>query len=277
MPDTALTPHPPRDAASSPQPRRRRRAARVLRIVGIGLVGILVVVIGAVLIWANQTFAATETGWDAARADTRITVRDDGDRVVLEPVGGASGAASAPLGGHGLVFLAGAKVDPHAYASTFRDLAAEGVTVVVVRPILNLAIIEWRDLSEFTGAAPDVTTWAVGGHSQGGVKACSYAADPDVSALVLLGSYCALDDLSERADLSVISVTGSRDGLLREEDAAGARSLLPADAAFVELVGVNHAQFGDYGDQPGDREAEVTDDAARAAISAALVDFFAVA
>ncbi len=254
----------------TPRTPRRRRTIRVIRIAGVSLLGVIAAAVVGILIWANQTFAPAQAGWNAALADDRITVRDDGDIVVLTP----SDEAQPTIDDQGLVFLAGAKVDPQAYASTFRDLTAEGVTVVIVRPVLNLAIIEWRDLAQFTAEAPDVSTWAVGGHSQGGVRACSYAEDESVSALVLLGSYCALGDLSGRDDLSAISVTGSRDGLLRAEDAAEARALMPADSTFVELDGVNHAQFGDYGVQPGDLEARVSDDEARSAISAALIAFF---
>lgn len=250
--------------------RPRSRVARVLQITGAVLLAVVFVAIGGILIWSTITYPASEAGLAAARADDRIAIDDTADRVVLTPTDD-----SAPLDGEGLVFLAGAKVEPLAYVSTFRELAAEGVTVVIVRPILNFAIIDPRPLSDFTAAAPDVTTWSVGGHSAGGVRGCTYAEDPEVRRLVLLASYCSLGDLSDRTDLAALSITGSRDGVLNADAAAESRSLMPADTEYVELDGVNHAQFGDYGDQAGDDPATTTDDEARAEIADVLTAFFA--
>lgn len=263
----------PDDTGTTAPAERRRpsRTVRTIRIAGISLLGLIAAAVIAFLVWANITFSATEAGLAAARADDRIAIRVDGDLVVMEP----TDDPSPELQDQGLVFLAGAKVDPEAYVPTFREAVAEGLTVVIVRPILNMAIIEWRDFSTFTAAAPDVTTWAVGGHSQGGVRACTYAERDDVTGLVLLGSYCSLGDLSDRDDLSAIAITGSRDGLLKRDAADASRELMPAQTEYVELDGVNHAQFGDYGPQPGDKDADVSDDEARAKISAAILDFFA--
>lgn len=274
-PDTAATTpaeSAPADTNAAPPEARRRpsRTVRTIRIAGVSLLGLIAAAVIAFLVWTNITFAATEAGLAAARADDRIAIRVDGDLVVMEP----TGTPDPALEGQGLVFLAGAKVDPEAYVPTFREAAAEGLTVVIVRPILNMAILEWRDFSTFTAAAPDVTTWAVGGHSQGGVRACTYAERDDVTGLVLLGSYCSLGDLSDRDDLSAVAITGSRDGLLKRDAADASRELMPAQTEYIELDGVNHAQFGDYGPQPGDKDADVSDDEARAKISAAILDFF---
>ncbi|TQJ30743.1 alpha/beta hydrolase [Microbacterium sp. SLBN-146] len=260
----AIVPEP----AHEPEPRRRRsRARRVIRIAGFSILGLIAAAIVTFLVWTNITYPAAPDGLAAAETDDRISLGGDDNLVVMSPAGGESE--------QGLVFLAGAKVEPKAYVSTFRDLAAAGVTVVIVRPILNLAIIEWRDLSEFTAAAPEVEAWAVGGHSAGGVKACSYAEDAAVTALVLFASYCAFGDLSGRDDLSALSITGTRDGVLSLDSFEDARSLMPPDTIYVELDGVNHAQFGDYGDQPGDSPSTISNDEAHALISDALIEFFA--
>ena len=44
----------------------------------------------------------------------------------------------------------------------------DGQTVVITTPGLYLAVFDLRPLSTFTGLAPDVGTWMVGGHSLGG-------------------------------------------------------------------------------------------------------------
>jgi hypothetical protein len=176
-----------------------------------------------------------------ARANPGMTVTEDGAGIVLSPTAGDTG--------RGLVFLPGAKVDALAYVATFADTVVEdGVTVVITRPWLNLAFFDLRPLSTFTGLAPDVRAWAVGGHSLGGVRACQLAGHAD--ALVLFASYCA-NDLSA-SGLPVLSLAGSDDGLSTPQKIADAASQLPAGATFVEIPGASHASFGAYGPQPGD-------------------------
>ncbi len=123
------------------------------------------------------------------------------------------------------------------------------MTVVITRPLLNLAFFDPRPLSTFTDLAPDVSTWAVGGHSLGGVRACQLAGDAD--ALVLFASYCCANDLSA-SGLPVLSLSGSEDGLSTPQKIADAKGELPATATFVEIPGASHASFGSYGPQPGD-------------------------
>ncbi|MFC7432737.1 MULTISPECIES: alpha/beta hydrolase [unclassified Agrococcus] len=249
----------------SARPSRRRRIARRIGI-ALGVVVALAVVAG--LVWASTPHPADADGLAAVESDERVSVDERDGLIVVLP----TDAAAETLAGQGVVVLAGARVDPRAYVRTFRDVAAEGAAVVIVRSPLTLAILEQRPLSDVTAAVPGIDEWSVAGHSMGGVRACTYAEDDAVDALVLLASYCSLGDLSGRDDLTVLSITGSRDDVLNQEAALDARSLLPDDAAFVELDGVSHAQFGDYGDQPGDGEPAVSDDDAHAAIAAAIVD-----
>ena len=142
---------------------------------------------------------------------------------------------------------------------------------MITKPILNLAFFDPRPLATFTDLAPDVTTWYVGGHSLGGVRACQFASDPAVAGLVLFGSYCA-NDLSE-TDAAVLSVGGSEDALSTPAKIAESASMLPDDAEFVELNGASHASFGDYGLQPGDGTATLSSPEVKARITELLVGF----
>jgi pimeloyl-ACP methyl ester carboxylesterase len=171
----------------------------------------------------------------------------------------------------GLVFFAGARVDPAAYADKLSGVAASGITVVIARPTLNFAILEARPLTTWHALAPGITRWAVGGHSLGGVRACMYAADPAsaVSALVLFGSYCSVD--LSGSGLPVLTLAGENDRLSTPAEIANAAHLLPADAEFVTIPDASHAQFGDYGIQPGDGPQEADDAAVRDAITETVV------
>lgn len=264
-PDSSTTGTTDSTGAAAVPGKPRRRRWRVLRIVGASLLAVLVIAVGAFLYWANDTYTAEPAGLAAVQSDPRVQLDDQGDVVVMTP--------TAPGDGPGLVFLAGAKVDPQAYAVTFQETVAEGTTVVIVKPFLNLAILERRPLDAFTDLAPDVGSWAVGGHSMGGVKACMYAESGEVDALVLLASYCSGDGLADRTDLDALSVSGTQDGLATPEKIDASLRDLPASTTVVRIDGASHAQFGDYGLQPGDGTPTITDEEAREQITEVLVPF----
>jgi hypothetical protein len=226
-----------------------------------GVAAVVALVLVGFLGWANTPMMGERPAAMTAWTDSSVQIRDAGAAVVMSPTGRSSG--------EGLVFVPGARVDPYAYLYTLSGVVGEtGLTVVITKPTLNLAFFDTRPLSTFTATAPAVTTWAVGGHSLGGVRACQLADDPAVSRLILFGSYCA-DDLSG-AHLAALSIGGENDGLSTPAKIAGAAHLLPSDATFVEVPGMTHAQFGAYGLQPGDGTATISDAEARDAITAAL-------
>lgn len=233
----------PSETPADPPPARApRRRLRWLRWTLGGLGALVVLLVVGILVYTQVGVMGAEPGPLAeARANPALTITDDGAGIVLSPATGATG--------QGLVFIPGAKVEAEGYIATFADTVVDdGVTVVITRPWLNLAFFDPRPLSTFTDLAPDVSTWAVGGHSLGGVRACQLAGDAD--ALVLFASYCA-NDLSA-SGLPVLSLSGSEDGLSTPQKIADAKGELPATATFVEIPGASHASFGSYGPQPGD-------------------------
>jgi pimeloyl-ACP methyl ester carboxylesterase len=236
---------------------RRRR-----RIVALAVLAALLLAVIGFVGYASLPQTAKAAPLAAVRADPAIHLTETGDGIVLTPASGATGT--------GLVFLAGAHIDPAAYAYKLSGLADAGVTVVIARPILNLAILDWRPLRIFTGLAPGVATWYVGGHSLGGVRACQYAKDDyAVAGVVLVGSYCSAD-LSE-SSIPVLSVAGSRDGLSTQTKIRDAARLLPVDAQFVEITGADHASFGDYGEQAGDNAATARDSSVRSQLTTVVL------
>lgn len=243
---------------------QKKRGRRVVKFIVWGLVAVLVLGIGGIVAWSQIGVMQAESGPLAGvKANSAITVEDADQGIVLTPADGASD--------QGLVFVPGAKVDPWAYAPILQSLAEEGVTVVITRPWLNLAFFDLRGLDAFTSAAPDIEDWGVGGHSLGGVRACQLAADAE--ALVLFGSYCS-NDVSD-SGLSVLSISGSEDGLSTPAKIDAARELLPADAEMVEIDGASHASFGDYGPQPGDGTPTISDEEMHAEVAQLLASFFA--
>ncbi len=243
------------------RPSSGRRAVRVILAV---LVVLTLLVVGF-LVWAKTVMQGERPASLEAWTDERVSIESFDDSVVMTPVDEVSD--------RGLVFIPGARVAPYAYMAKLVDVVAEtGTTVVITKPILNLAFFDQRPLETFTRHAPEVSDWYVGGHSLGGVRACMMATEEDVAGVVFFGSYCA-NDLSG-SGLAVLSISGSEDGLSTPGKIEGAAHLLPADATFVEIEGANHASFGDYGVQPGDGVSTAPDPEVRDEITRALGEFW---
>lgn len=153
----------------------------------------------------------------------------------------------------GIVFIPGARVDPQAYAPLLRPLAQVGYLVIVLKEPLGFALLERNHAQTVIDLHPEIQSWAVGGHSLGGVAAASFAdSHPEINGLVLFASYPAT--AVQRTDLRVVSISGDADGLTTPADVARSKALLPPSTRFVVLPGAVHGFFGDYGVQPGDRQ-----------------------
>lgn len=232
----------------------RRRLVRgiVVRLAAVGLV--------AGLVWLSPfTYQAR-----GAAGQRTGTTTEDAISITLAPEGKAHA---------GLVFYPGARVDSRAYQGILRPLANAGHLVVILKVPLGIPLL---DIGQARGAMdrhPEITSWAVGGHSLGGVSAASFAkSNSDVSGLLLFASYPA-DSMSDAAGLSVLSISGSNDGLTTPDKIAVSKSLLPPTARFATIDGGVHAFFGDYGEQPGDGEPGITRERAQEQTAAESVRF----
>ena len=84
--------------------------------------------------------------------------------------------------------------------------------------------------------------------------ATSFAAEhqEDLDGVVLLAAYP-----TDELEIPVLSIYGSEDGVLNKEkynDSIG----LSQNLTEIVIKGGNHAQFGNYGDQSGDGEAQIS-------------------
>lgn len=222
-----------------------RRVRRIL----LAVLAVLVLLVVAFLFYASMVMRGERGAALEVWENPAISVTSTDHSIVMAPTGQASGS--------GLVFIPGAKVDPYAYMYKLSGIVeSSGATVVITKPTLNLAFFDQRPLSTFEADAPEVTRWFVGGHSLGGVRACQLVDGSDAAGLILFGSYCA-NDLSS-SGLEVLSIGGSNDGLSTPQKIRDAADLLPETTSFVEIEGLNHAGFGDYGYQSGDGEAALS-------------------
>lgn len=215
---------------------------------------ILVVAAGGFIVWANGAPAPMAEAMAALQTDQSVNV-SVGDWLVFTPANGSYTT--------GYIFYPGGKVDYRSYAPYAKEIAKNGYLVVIPKMPLNLAVFSPNTAAEVIASYPKVNHWALGGHSLGGSMASSFIfSHPDFKgALVLLASYPASsNDLFNRGNLAVYSISGSNDGLATPEKIKASYALLPATTTFVEIKGGNHAQFGWYGPQSGDLQAEISRD-----------------
>jgi dienelactone hydrolase len=217
------------------------------------LIVVIALIVGAgdFVIWASGASQPMPEALAALQSDADVNVAT-GQWIVFRP------AITLPT--TGLIFYPGGKVDARAYAPAARAIAAQGNLVVITPMPLNLAVFGIDKASDVIKAFPSIKRWAIGGHSLGGSMAASFAnKHPDkIQGLVFWASYPAdSDDLSER-NIAVTSIYGTQDGLATGPKIDHSRHLLPSNAKWVAIEGGNHAQFGWYGLQSGDRPAMVS-------------------
>lgn len=203
------------------------------------------------LVAACSSYKSLEPAIDAMVSDAAVTV-SHGDYLVFEP--------ADPSGGPGVILYPGGLVEPEAYAAPARRLAEAGRPVVIVPMPSDLAVFAPRKAARVMEDVDLASRWILAGHSLGGAMAASFVEDePDgIVGLSLWAAYPAAGkDLSSLA-IPVHSITGSEDGVLDQDTWEERKASLPTDTHYVEIVGGNHAGFGDYGPQDGDGEAAIS-------------------
>lgn len=186
----------------------------------------------------------------ALTSDAHVAVYEKEAWITFAPV------ATTPK--TGLILYPGGNVDHRSYAPLARDIAAQGFWV----SILDMPIDDLRPMaaSDIMQAYTEIQTWAVGGHSLGGSIAAMFANMPmyQVDGLVLWASYPDTStDLSAHPALQVVSIYGEHDDIVTPAQIQERAHLLPNNTRLIAIPGANHAQFGWYGDQPGDGQAEI--------------------
>lgn len=156
-----------------------------------------------------------------------------------------------------MIFYPGAKVEYTAYVPLLHKLAEQGVDVFLVKMPCNLAFLGQNKASDIM-ELHEYVHWYIGGHSLGGAMAASFAAkqEENLDGLVLLAAY-PTKQLPQK-DFAVVSIYGSEDGVLNLEKMESGRAYMPEDYTETCIDGGNHAQYGNYGAQKGDGEAQIT-------------------
>ncbi|MBN1264892.1 MAG: alpha/beta hydrolase [Anaerolineales bacterium] len=221
------------------------KSRKTVKIISLGLLALLAAAALGLVVWsATGTYPAGQTAAAALESSTSVSVSQD-NWIVFTPETETDS---------GVIFYPGGLVAPEAYAPVLRQLAEQGVLVVLTPMPLNLAIFNTGTADAVIEAYPEITNWVLAGHSLGGAAASIYAnqhADK-LDGLALWDSYPPDSADLSGSGLAVLSIYGTTDGVPNTDGLDSKRHLLPADAVFVPIEGASHAQFGDYGPQKGD-------------------------
>ena len=221
---------------------------RSLAVVGV----VLAVAVAGFVIWGLTPLGPAPEATAAMRSDGAVTFSDAPDGLTFKPTGAEPTT--------GVILYPGGHVDYRSYSTLARDLASAGYLVVVPPMPLSLAVLAPNRADKVIAAHPEVSTWVLAGHSLGGAMACAYVdSHPDaIDALALLAAYPAGSNDLRADELGVVSLVGTQDTVVNRDNLDAGRALLPATTTYTTIDGGNHAQFGSYGDQPGDSAATIT-------------------
>lgn len=180
----------------------------------------------------------------------------------------------------GFIFYGGSQVDPRGYAPLAHDIAAAGYMMVLVSMPQDMALLDPERAGIVIDAFPGIETWAIGGHSMGGIAACAYAKDnlSRIDAVILWASKPTEENSLADADIAALVIYAGEDGIYPKDVIDESRKDLPPDTVYVEIQGGNHFQFGWYLDdhQPTDGEATIPREEQTRQIVSATVDFLSV-
>jgi len=222
---------------------------KIFKRVLFGLLIVVVVVVLGFVVWAETPLGPAPEALSALESDSKVIVNVD-NFITFQP------ANVRPV--TGFIFYPGGRVDYRSYAAPLREIASQGYLVILVPVRLNLAFFDINAAGTVFENHPEIKNWAVGGHSLGGVASALFAKNnlDEIAGLIFWASYPA-DDSLNKSDLKMISIYGTNDmaGMAIFDEK---KPLLTADAQYVVIQGGNHAQFGDYGPQPGDNEATIS-------------------
>lgn len=216
--------------------------------------GLIILSIGGFTLWASLPYGPLPEALQAMESDSAVTIQDE-PWLIFRPQNNPPQT--------GLILYPGGRVDPKAYAPLARSIASRGYLAVIVPMPLNLAVFAPGRASEVIETFSEIESWAIGGHSLGGVMAANFVKNhPDsVDGLLLLASYPASSDDLSSYPLKVTSIYATLDGFTSLEDISASRANLPVSTLWVEIDGGNHSQFGWYGFQKGDNEATISREA----------------
>lgn len=226
---------------------------KAIKIVSVVLASLIVVLTAGFFIYVSQYYKADDVTLAVINDSHSMEYHDN--YMMIAPSGPTEKA---------VIFYPGGKVEYLAYYPLLEKLSQQGVTCILVKMPFNLAVFDTNAADKIISDNPQIKHWYIGGHSLGGAMASSYASahQDKIDGLILLGAYVYGDYPKKKA----ITIYGSNDQVLDKS------KINYIENVFV-IDGGNHGQFGNYGQQKGDGEADISRGEQQNTAVQAIIDF----
>lgn len=226
-----------------------------LKITAISIVAIIFILMGGFYFYTMDYYRADDFAVQTFTTDG-TSLQNQGNMMVFYPDKEMDSNTA-------LIFYPGGKVEATAYAPLLTKLSQNGITCVLVKMPFNLAVFDKDAAESVYNKFPDIKNWYIGGHSLGGAMASNYVDknSEKIKGLILLGSYPV-----NNSNISTLAIYGSEDIRLDKTKLDNTKNKL-------EIVGGNHAYFGNYGEQKGDGTAAITRDEQQTQTVEAIIKF----
>lgn len=217
------------------------------------LVSLVLMMVAVFVIYASDYYKADEIAISYYENDQSLIIEHSS---IIIPSKNQSSSA--------FIFYPGAKVEFSAYLPLLEKLNEEtDRMVVLVKMPLNFAFLNINAADKIINQYPEIESWTIIGHSLGGAMASLYAEKHQdiMDGLIVLGAYVYGDYPIEKS----LTIYGSLNTSVKEK--------LSYEENIVVIEGGNHALFGNYGFQKGDKMANITSEDQQQQTVDAIVNF----
>lgn len=225
----------------------------------IGIILFLIVFIGGFFVYAQFYYHAEKTATDYLNGTDDVNVTKISKGLFLDGYGNNTT----------IIFYPGAKVEYTSYLPLFTNLASRGIDCYLVEMPFNLAFFGTNSADEIIKNS-SYEHYFMAGHSLGGAMAGSYvnSTQNNISGLIYLSSH-----LPKEIHVPVLSIRGTNDGVINLTSYNQAKPLMKNNFTEIIINGGNHAQFGYYGFQSGDNQANITPESQQNQTADAIIRF----
>ena len=214
------------------------------KIIKIGIILFLIFFVGGFFVYGQFYYHAEKTATDYLNGTSDVNVTKISNGLFLDGYGNDTA----------IIFYPGAKVEYTSYLPLFINLSSQGIDCYLVEMPFNLAFL---GINSADGIIADTnyTHYFMAGHSLGGAMAGTYVnrTDNPIDGLIYLSAHT-----TSGIDVPVLSIRGTNDGVINLTDYQKAKTRITSNFTEVIIDGGNHAQFGYYGNQTKDGQANIT-------------------
>ena len=212
-----------------------------------GILTLLLISTIGFFIWLSNYYAPDKDAKLALISDNSVEVIIDKNSITFTPKNLEPNK--------GFIFYPDMKVDSKSYSKVCKMIAQKGYRVVLVNMPLNFPLFGQNRADDIIEKYTDIDKWIIGGDYIGGVTATKYANNnlEKIDGVVLISSY-PNDSYLKEVDMEVLSIWGSKDGVVNFQSLIDAKQKLPNKTTYIEIEGANHSQFANYGTHKKDEE-----------------------